>query len=436
MERGKQLRPGRVGNIRLNRRALLQAAALTASPILNVGQLAAASGQSRGASQAWVDAARSQIPSADRPYFQTAGIAPSPKVVIEEVVDKLRFQNEGPVAPDIATPMSAIEPSLRARLAGAFGATDDEVALTHSTSEGINIASWAIDWQPDDEVIITNQEHPANLIPWYNLRDRLGIVIRWVDFSVGTDLLDVVAEQLGPRTRMASICHVSRNNGRTFSASTAAEMASMLHARGALLHLDGAQGPGCVPVDFEQLGADYYSSCGHKWLLGPKGTGMLLARAERLLEARLTWTGSHSHTSMDGQGNYELIPAARRFEFGTRALATFAGFDRAVRWFEELGMQRVLDRIDELVEYAIEATRRRDGFGVSSPIDPGARSGVFVLRLPRGLTGWQVYEALQLQGIYGSPVDAERDFRVAIHFFNTRAEIDELLNVIDTIVPA
>ena len=59
-----------------------------------------------------------------------------------------------------------------------------------------------------------------------------------------------------------------------------------------------------------------------------------------------------------------------------------------------------------------------------------------MLRLPRGLTGWQVYEALQLQGIYGSPVDAERDFRVAIHFFNTRAEIDELLNVIDTIVPA
>ena len=175
MERGKQLRPGRVGNMRLNRRALLQAAALTASPILNVGQLAAASGQSRGASHAWVDAARSQIPSADRPYFQTAGIAPSPKVVIEEVVDKLRFQNEGPVAPDIATPMSAIEPSLRGRLAGAFGATDDEVALTHSTSEGINIASWAIDWQPDDEVIITNQEHPANLIPWYNLRDRLGI---------------------------------------------------------------------------------------------------------------------------------------------------------------------------------------------------------------------------------------------------------------------
>ena len=322
MERGKQLRPGRVGNMRLNRRALLQAAALTASPILNVGQLAAASGQSRGASQAWVDAARSQIPSADRPYFQTAGIAPSPKVVIEEVVDKLRFQNEGPVAPDIATPMSAIEPSLRGRLAGAFGATDDEVALTHSTSEGINIASWAIDWQPDDEVIITNQEHPANLIPWYNLRDRLGIVIRWIDFSVGTDLLDVVAEQLGPRTRMASICHVSRNNGRTFSASTAAEMASMLHARGALLHLDGAQGPGCVPVDFEQLGADYYSSCGHKWLLGPKGTGMLLARAERLLETRLTWTGSHSHTSMDGKGNYELIPAARRFEvYGTRGSA-------------------------------------------------------------------------------------------------------------------
>jgi selenocysteine lyase/cysteine desulfurase len=421
----------------MNRRSLLRAATLAAaSPMLNVRQLAAASGRAGAASQAWVEAARSEIPASARPYFQTAGIAPSPRVVIEEVVETIRLQNEGPVAPHIYAPISEIEPRLRERLAGAFGAAADQVALTHSTSEGINITSWAIDWKRGDEVIITNQEHPANLIPWYNLRDRLGIVIRWADFSVGTDLLDAVATQLGPRTRMASISHVSRNNGRTFPASTAAELAGMLHAQGALLHLDGAQGPGCVPVDFEQLGADYYSSCGHKWLLGPKGTGMLMVRGEQLSETRLTWTGSHSHTSMDGVGNYELIPEARRFEFGTRALATFAGFDRAVRWFEELGMPRVHERIDELVEYAIDAARERRGFGVSSPTTAGERSGVFVLRLPEGLTGMHVYEALQLDGIYGSPVDAERDFRVAIHFFNTRAEIDELMNAVETMAAA
>jgi L-cysteine/cystine lyase len=416
----------------IDRRNVLAAALATAAtPLLHVGEFARAAGRFGAASQDWVNRARDEIPASAAPYFQTAGIAPSPRPVIEEVVDKLRFQNEGPVAPAVATPMADTEPRLRRRLGAHFGADADEFALTHSTSEGINIASWAVDWNPGDEVILTNQEHPANLIPWYNLRDRRGLVIRWLDFSTGTNLVAELRSAINSRTRMASLCHVSRNNGRAIAPEEAATAAAMLHRHGALLHLDGAQAPGCIPVDLHALGADYYSSCGHKWLLGPKGTGMFYARQDRLPETRLTWTGSHSHTWMDGAGNYELIPEARRFEFGTRALATFAGFDRALVWFEELGYEPALARIDELVAYAIEATRAA-GLDVSSPTLPEQRSGVFVLQLPAGLTGMQVYQDLQLAGIYGSPVEAERDFRVAIHFFNTRAEIDELLAAIQS----
>ena len=380
----------------------------------------------------WVVEARKRIPAAGvTNYFQTAGIGPSSSMALDEVSSKLNYQNRfGPTDPRVSE-MSEIEPNLRAHLANSFGATADEVALTHSTSEGINIASWSLNWNPGDEVIISNQEHPANIVPWYNLRDRFGIVIREVDLSTGTDLMAQFRSTLTDRTRMVSISHVSRNNGRRLRTEHCAALAELLKARGVVFHLDGAQGPGCVPVDFHELASDCYSTCGHKWLLGPKGTGAFFVRKERLDDTLMSWSGSHSHAEFDYDGHYTLKNAASRFEFGTRALADFSGLDVAISWMEELGMKLIFDRVQELVGYAIEKTLALDGFGVSSPRTEEDRSGVFVLRLPEGCDSWDVYNRLREEEyVHVSPVRAERDIRIALHFFNTTDEIDESLRMI------
>ena len=372
----------------------------------------------------WVEETRRQIPATQARYFQTAGIGPSPQAVMDEVKVRLDFQNRGPVHPQVSPSMSQVEPDVRAQLAAAFGATPDEVALTHSTSEGINIAVWALNWQAGDEVIISNQEHPANTIPWYNLRDRYGLVLRRINLDAGTPLLDEVRAQLTSRTRMVSISHVSRNNGRRLRADQSAELAALLRGRDIRYHLDGAQGPGCVPLDLHALGCDYYSTCGHKWLLGPKGTGAFFVRREMLDRTLLSWTGAHSHTRMDEEGGYELIPAARRFEFGTRALADFAGLGAALSWMEHIGLNRIYSRIQDLVQYAIEEAKRQ-GYGITSPEAEADRSGVFVVRLPEGCDGLTMYNKLrEHEATFASPVRHERDLRLAIHFFNTREEID------------
>ncbi|MDE2653082.1 MAG: aminotransferase class V-fold PLP-dependent enzyme, partial [Gemmatimonadota bacterium] len=244
------------------------ASTLALAPIVPVGWLAGRGG--RDSRQDWVARARAEIPAATGSrYFQTGGIGPSPNAVIEHIQERLAFQNQGPADPRYATDMARIEPDLRARLARVFGAAPEEVALTHSTSEGISIVAWSLNWNPGDEVVISNVEHPANVIPWYVLRDRFGIVIREIDLSTGTGLIDQVRGQLSNRTRMVSISHVSRNNGRALRSGESAELGSLLRARGVRYHLDGAQGPGCVATDFRALGADCYSTCGHKWLLGP-----------------------------------------------------------------------------------------------------------------------------------------------------------------------
>jgi selenocysteine lyase/cysteine desulfurase len=347
-------------------------------------------------------------------------------MAIEEVAARLRDQNRfGPVDPR-AGDIIDIEPNLRSHLAAVFRAREDEVALTHSTSEGINIVSWSLNWRDGDEVIISNQEHPANIVPWYNLRDRFGIVIREADLSTGTDLVPEISELLSERTRMISVSHVSRNNGRMLRTTDCAELGRICREQDIVFHLDGAQGPGCVPIDFRALGCDCYSTCGHKWLLGPKGTGALFVRHESLDKTRLSWTGSHSHKTFDYEGNYTLKPTAARFEFGTRALADFAGFDRALAWMEELGLDRVHTRIQSLVQYAIEKTASMPRFDVSSPLAERDRSGVFVLRLPDGVNAWDIYNRLREEDyVHTSPVRDERDLRIALHFFNTEEEIDE-----------
>ncbi len=370
--------------------------------------------------------ARDEIPaSTGSLYFQTGGIGPSPRAVINQIQKRLAFQNEGPAAPRIAADMAQVEPDLRAQLGRAFGARSDEVALTHSTSEGISIVAWSLNWREGDEVVVSNVEHPANVIPWYVLRDRFGIVIREIDLTTGTGLIDQVHGQLSDRTRMVSISHVSRNNGRALDAAESAELGRLLRSRGVRYHLDGAQGPGCVATDFRALGCDCYSTCGHKWLLGPKGTGALFVRQELLDDVKLSWAGSHSHATMDYGGSYALLPNAARYEFGTRALAEFAGFARAVEWMEGVGMDRINERVQSLVAHAIEAADSTDTLGVSSPRTRADRSGVFVLQLPEGCDATQLYNDLREDdGILASPVRQERDFRLSIHFFNTHDEID------------
>ena len=432
-----------------NRRRFLGQAArsLAVAPVIPVARLAALHAPARSTEartvadiapqDAWVARARAEIPAATGSvYLQTGGIGPSPNAVMATVMERLDFQNRGPADPRYATDMARVEPDLRTQLARVFGAGADEVALTHSTSEGISIVAWSLNWQPGDEVIISNVEHPANVIPWYVLRDRFGIVIREIDLATGTSLIDEISAQLSPRTRMVSISHVSRNNGRTIRTGESAELGDLLRGRGVRYHLDGAQGPGCVPTDFRALGCDCYSTCGHKWLLGPKGTGALFVRRERLDDVQLSWAGSHSHATMDYAGNYSLLPGAARYEFGTRALADFAGLARAVEWMEGIGLERVDRRIQALVGHAIEAVDASGALSVSSPRTRPDRSGVFVLRLPAGCDPTDLYNDLRDNaGILASPVRQPRDFRLSIHFFNTRDEIDAAIAAISERCP-
>lgn len=374
----------------------------------------------------WVDTVREQLPATKAAgYFQTGAFGPCARQVIDRTNELLELQNLGPANPRYLNVMKDAEDSCRPLIAAAMGADEDEVALTQSTTAGLNTVIWSIDWQEGDEIITSDQEHPALQQPIYNLHRRYGVKYHKVPISDYKSVVHEVMKRITPRTRLVAMSHVSRQSGQVVPAQ---ELAAALRGRGVSLLLDGAQGPGNVPINFHELGCDYYSLCGHKWLLGPKGTGALLIRKERIDSTAVSWTGAHAAAEMGAEGDFAWHPDARRYEFATRNQAGFGGWAESLRWLGSLGWEKVHARVSQLSAHASDAIQQSAKFQLVSPSESFRQNGILVLRLPSGFTGLDLYHRLrEKDDMLVSPVSHPRDLRVCLHFFNTESEFDALL---------
>jgi selenocysteine lyase/cysteine desulfurase len=229
----------------------------------------------------------------------------------------------------------------RKRLAAMIGATPDTIALTGNANDGINLVAAGIAWQPGDEVLITDQEHPAVESPFGYLAERGLITLR--RFPFGADAEEALANleaALTPRTRLVAISTVSSQTGARIPEQAATTLA---HARGAQILVDATQALGQVALDVAASNCDYLVSNGHKWLLGPKGTGLFYVRPDRLEELVPAHVGAGS--LLDGTSTPTLQPTAARFEFGTRALPLWAGMNAALDWWEQRGVAPVWEHM-------------------------------------------------------------------------------------------
>lgn len=370
----------------------------------------------------WVREVRRQMPACqDGIYLQTGSFGPSPRNVVESVRELLQLQLKGPAYPEVVARLQAAEDSCRPLLARLLGAQPDEVTLTHNTTEGLNIILWSINWREGDEIITSNHEHPALLGPCYNLRDRFGVRHRIATIDREEDVVANVLAQVSGRTRLVALSHVSRQSGRVVPVRA---LARALRDRGIRLLLDAAQATGNIAFNFQDSGCDYYSFCGHKWLLAPKGTGGLLIRRDLLAGTPVSYTGAHAHQALDAGGHYTWHPDSRRYEYGTRAQFNFGGFAEAVRWFELLGPDRIHARIRALSLRVSQAIGQTGKLQLVSPAGED-RSGIVVLRLPADKPAKDVARRLLEQDrILVSPLDEPRDLRLSVNFFNTWAELE------------
>jgi selenocysteine lyase/cysteine desulfurase len=187
----------------------------------------------------------------------------------------VRQTNEGRGGgPFFEATMEAAE-QLRARVATVLGCEPAELALTGSTTDGVNTVLSGLELGPGDEVLTSDEEHPGVLAPLAGQRDRRGVSVRVVAF-------DSIAEEVRAETRLVAVSHVSWITGRVVDCQA-------LAATGALVLLDGAQALGAIPVDVRALGCDFYAAAGQKWLCGPNGLGYLYVRGELIGELVPPW---------------------------------------------------------------------------------------------------------------------------------------------------
>jgi L-cysteine/cystine lyase len=294
-----------------------------------------------------VEELRAQFPVLERVAYLNAGTnGPVPRAAFDAVEASLREQLEEGRS-NRAWFDHQIEriDELRGRAAALLGATTADVALTGSTTDGINAVLHALDLGPGDELLTSDEEHPGVLGPLATARDTRGATVRVVPF-------DELPGEVRPETRLVVTSHVSWATGRVV------DMAP-LAASDALVALDGAQGLGAVPVNVRALGCDFYAASGQKWLCGPGGMGYLYANPELVPELPAPWSGYHSQEEPERA----LEPALHR---DARRLNTSFAVPHHVEWahaaldvLEGVGMDRVLERAVDGAERLAGMLRER-----------------------------------------------------------------------------
>jgi L-cysteine/cystine lyase len=246
---------------------------------------------------------RSAFPVLDKVAYLNAGTnGPVPRPAIEAAEARLRDEVElGRSGERHWEGLKELHARRRSALAGLLGCDEGEVALTHSTTDGVNVVVSALGLREGDEVVTTDEEHPGLLAPLAAAAKR-GVSLRIAPFA---SIADAVTE----RTRLVACSHVSWMNGQVVDVDA-------LRQTGVTVLLDGAQGIGAIPLDVRALGCDFYAASGQKWLCGPDGTGCLYVRSDRLEQLTPPSLGFQDLEDPHEPLELRLYGDARRFDQG------------------------------------------------------------------------------------------------------------------------
>ena len=310
----------------------------------------------------------------------------------------------------------------RAAVAAVLGCGPKQIALTHATTEGMNIATSAVDWHEGDRVVTTSLEHPGLLAPLRVLRDRRGVDLAIADIGTGSDAAAVLAaldRAIVPGTRLVALSHVMWATGARLPI---AEIVALAHGRGALVAVDGAQSAGAMHLSVEELGADFYAVPSQKWLLGPDGIGALYCAESVMDRPRLAFAGWASFESMDLAAEGELWPDARRFEVAGFHQPSVLGFARSAAWLSMyVGLPWIYERIARLAGEAAAMLAEVPGVEVLTP--SGGLSGLVTFRIARWKASAAIRELEQRTLCIARTIPPLDAIRISVGFFNTEAEL-------------
>ncbi len=229
--------------------------------------------------------------------------------------------------------------------------SEDQIIFNSGTTEGINMVAygWAMPrMEAGDEIVLSIMEHHANIVPWHFLRERQGVVIKWVDVDANGDLdPQKVIDAIGPKTRLVALTHMSNVLGTVVDIKTITVAA---HAQGVPVLVDGSQSAVHIPVDLQDLGCDFYAITGHK-LYGPSGSGAIYVSKDRMVEMRPFLGGGDMIRDVTRETVTWNDPPMK-FEAGTPGIIQTIGMGVALDYMMDAGMERIAAHERALCDYA------------------------------------------------------------------------------------
>lgn len=314
--------------------------------------------------------------------------------------------------------------SVRACLARLLKARPTEIAFVPNTSAGILAVAHGVAWRRGDNCVINDLEFPANVYPWKNLVWD-GIEVKIVKTRRGKLRVEDVEKRIDARTRLVAVSFVEYANG--FRNDVAA-FGDLCQRKGVYFFVDAIQGLGALDIDVKNSRIHFLAAGGHKWLLGPRGSGVFYCAEEVLDELQLR---AFSWTSVVEPENFSDMaqkpkPSAARFEAGTPNLGGILGLGASAGLIEELGTRRIEERILELTDSLAKGLASR-GYEVLSPWNESERSGILLFRAsPRSPE--EICAALGQKGI----IVAVRNggVRVSPHYYNNVSDIQRFLEAL------
>ncbi|WP_433566545.1 cysteine desulfurase [Nocardia sp. CA-151230] len=326
----------------------------------------------------------------------------------------------------------------RAAIAAFVGVGADEIVYTKNATESLNVVAYAFSDDrfpyrvgPGDEIVITELEHHANLVPWQELARRTGATLKWYGVT-DEGRIDLDSLELSPATKVVAFTHQSNVTG---AVADVAELVRRAKEVGAIVVLDACQSVPHMAVDFKALGVDFAAFSGHK-MLGPSGVGILYGRRELLEDTPPFITGG-SMIETVYMDHSTFAPPPLRFEAGSQMISQVVGLGAAVRYLSSVGMEAVAAHEHSLIGAALEGLGEIEGVRIIGPTENVNRGGA-VSFLVDGIHAHDVGQILDDQGVavrvghhcawplhrhFGIAATARASFAV----YNTLDEVDQLV---------
>jgi selenocysteine lyase/cysteine desulfurase len=356
-------------------------------------------------------------------YLNNAGVAPPSTRVLESLEAYHRdhalygFHKAAVKYKDTGTELKAI-------LAQLLGCSPSCIALTHNTSEGMNIVAQGYPWNEGDCILGLDLEYPANVYPWWNLEKRGVRHLRLKPAHSAEDMA-TLKDNIRVPVRMVAVSAVDWCSGFVLDL---ADLGEFCHRRDVLLVVDMAQALGVIPLEPETTGISAMAGSGWKWLMGPVGVGVFYCHADLMEQLELVYVGTdtvvEAHKYLDYR--FEPKPDASRFEYSTPNVNDWVYFLAALQLLQEIGFENVGRRILALNAYLREGLRRK-GLHLRGSEAPEEQSGI-VSFWREDLDARQETRRLASQDIMVAARDGA--IRVSPHIFNNEEDLDRLLNSI------